>query len=58
MLSEPSNGMGSLVIEVVVSLRESVEGLDGVSNNNLLRAVQNHELAVWSETRLILLLDS
>jgi hypothetical protein len=56
--SEPSDGMGTLIVEVVVSFAEFVEGTDGVTHDNLLRAVQDHELAVWSKSRLVLLSDS
>lgn len=47
-----------MVIVEVVSLVELLEGSNGVTNDDLLGAVQDHELAVWSEARLVLLLDS
>lgn len=57
-MSEPSDSLCVLVIVEVVFLVELLEGSNRVTHDDLLGAVQDHELAVWSETRLVLLLDS
>jgi len=47
--SEPSDSSGVLVEVEVVSLVQLSEGSDGITHDDLLGAVQDHELAVWSE---------
>lgn len=57
-LRKGSDGSGSLVEEEVVVFSNLGESSDSVSNNNLLGTVQDHELAVSSESRLVLASDS
>lgn len=47
-----------MVIEEVVVFTKSVELSQGVSNDDLLLAVEDQEFVVWSESRLVLASDS